>query len=145
MYCIYILALINDYLYLYSHYHDMVKLEKRTQTINKVLEDIKAQYDSANQQHTKYTNDASGYKSTLSSLQAAANAKYEHIHKLCFDLSKICSRFNFVDELHANIESMKQDARILQNTNLRKNAEKEIQRLEKLANDLSSKRGKTRY
>ncbi|CAG8564262.1 3052_t:CDS:1, partial [Acaulospora colombiana] len=48
--------------------------------------------------------------------------------------------FNFVDELHANIESMKQDARTLQNTNLRKNAEAEIQRLEKLANDLSSKR-----
>ena len=123
----------------------MVKLETRTQTINKVLEDIKAQYDNANKQHMKYTNDANGYNSSISSLQAAADAKYEHIHKLCHELSKICSRFNFVDELHANIESMKQDARILQNFNLRNNAEKEIQRLEKLANDLSSKRGRTFY
>jgi len=123
----------------------MVKLETRTQTINKVLEDIKAQYDNANKQHMKYTNDANNYNSAISNLQAAANAKYERIHKLCNELSKICSRFNFVDELHANIESMKQDARILQNTNLRKNAEKEIQRLEKLANDLSSKRGRTFY
>ncbi|CAG8826602.1 18864_t:CDS:1, partial [Dentiscutata erythropus] len=60
------------------------------------------------------------------------------IHKLCKELSKICSRFNFVDELHANLESMRQDAKTIQNTNLRKNAESEIARLEKLANDLSS-------
>ena len=130
---------------LYSHYHDKVKVVETNQTINQVLEDIKAQYDNASRQHQKYSNDASGYQSSLSNLQAAANAKYEHIHKLCFELSKICSRFNFVDELHSNIESMKMDARTIQNINVRKNAEKEIQRLEKLANDLSSKRGRTRY
>ncbi|CAG8609535.1 7079_t:CDS:2, partial [Acaulospora colombiana] len=123
-----------------SHFHDNVKLVEETKTINSILEDIKAQYDNASQQYKKYSNDADNYQSSLATLQAAANAKYEFIHKLCHDLSKICSRFNFVDELHANIESMKQDARTLQNTNLRKNAEAEIQRLEKLANDLSSKR-----
>ncbi|CAB4389893.1 unnamed protein product [Rhizophagus irregularis] len=125
-----------------SHVHDKVKLVEQTQTINKVLEDIKAQYDGANQQHQKYSNDVTSYQSSLSTLQTAANAKYGHIHKLCHDLSKICSRFNFVNELHAHIESMKQDSRMIQNINLRKNAELEIQRLEKLANDLSSKRGR---
>ncbi|CAG8610675.1 21950_t:CDS:2, partial [Gigaspora rosea] len=124
-----------------SHYHAMVKLTRETKTLNKVLEDMKAQYDSANQQYQKYSADANNYQSSLSNLQATANAKYELIHKLCKDLSKICSRFNFVDELHANIESMRQDARVIQNVNLRRNAEAEIQRLEKLASDLSSKRG----
>src|SRR4051794_38099236 len=124
-----------------SHYHANVKVVEETQTISKILEDIKSQYDNASREHQKYSNDANNYKSNLSVLQAAANAKYLQIHKLCFELSKICSRFNFVDELHANIESMKQDARIIQNTNVRKNAEMEIQKLEKLANDLSSKRG----
>jgi hypothetical protein len=127
---------------LYSHFHDNVKLVEQTQTFNKILEDIKAQYDDANKQHQKHGKDVNGYQSSLSTLQAAANAKYGFIHKLCHDLSKICSRFNFVDELHANIESMKQDARTIQNTSLRKNAEAEIRRLEKLANDLSSKRGR---
>ena len=126
-----------------SHFHDKVKVVEQTQTVDQVLEDIKAQYDNASQQHQKYNSDANSYQSSLSNLQAAANAKYELIHKLCMDLSKICSRFNFVDELHANIESMKQDSRTIQNTILRKNAEAEIQRLEKLANDLSSKRGRT--
>ncbi|RIA98782.1 hypothetical protein C1645_731353 [Glomus cerebriforme] len=126
-----------------SHYHDNVKMGVKTQTISKVLEDLKAQFESANQQYQKYSSDKNTYQSSLSNLQATADAKYGLIHKLCFDLSKICSRFNFVDELHANIESMRQDARILQNNNLRNNAEKEIQRLEKLVNDLSSKRGGT--
>ncbi|GBB85365.1 hypothetical protein RclHR1_11910001 [Rhizophagus clarus] len=128
-----------------SHFHDKVKLVEQTQTINKILEDIKLQYDNANQQQQKYSNDVNGYHSSLATLQAAANAKYGLIHKLCNDLSKICSRFNFVDELHANIESMKQDSKMIKNNNLRKNAEMEIRKLEKLANDLSSKRGGNYY
>src|SRR5436309_10868012 len=103
-----------------SHFHDKVKVVEETQTISQVLEDIKAQYDNASSQYQKHSSDANSYQSSLSNLQAAANAKYELIHKLCNELSKICSRFNFVDELHANIESMKQDARTIQNTNVRK-------------------------
>ncbi|CAG8602352.1 22880_t:CDS:2, partial [Gigaspora rosea] len=124
---------------LYSHYHAMVKLTRETKTITKVLEDMKAQYDIANQQYQKYSTDVNNYQSSLSNLSAIANAKYEYIHKLCKDLSKICPRFNFVDELHANIESMRQDARVIQNVNLRRNTEAEIQKLEKLASDLCSK------
>ena len=128
---------------LYSHFHDKVKLSEETKTISSILEDIKAQYDNANQQHQQHSANVNSYQSSLSTLQAAANAKYELIHKLCIDLSKICSRFNFVDELHANIESMRQDAKAIQNINLRKNAEAEVQKFEKLVNDLSSKRGRT--
>jgi hypothetical protein len=122
-----------------SHFHDNVKIVEETKTINNVLEDIKAQYDIASRLHQRCSNDVKNFQLSLSNLQVAANAKYELIHKLCLDLSKICSRFNFVDELHANIESMKMDARTIQNINIRVNAEKEIQRIEKLANDLSSK------
>ncbi|RIB17851.1 hypothetical protein C2G38_2186207 [Gigaspora rosea] len=121
-----------------SHYHDNVKLTYETQTLEQVLEDMKDQYDRANQQNQKHAADANNFQSNLSKLQDAANAKYEDIHNLCKELSKICSRFNFVDELHANLESMRQDARTIQNVNIRKNAEAEIARLEKLANDLSS-------
>ncbi|CAG8843221.1 17758_t:CDS:2, partial [Gigaspora margarita] len=120
------------------HYHDNVKLIEETQTLDKVLEDMKDQYDRANQQNQQHAADANNFQSNLAKLQDAANAKYEEIHNLCKELNKICSRFNFVDELHANLESMRQDARTIQNINIRKNAEAEIARLEKLANDLSS-------
>ncbi|CAG8466502.1 14547_t:CDS:2, partial [Gigaspora rosea] len=95
-------------------------------------------HSNVNQQYQKYN--TNNYQSAFLKLQAAATAKYELIHKLCKDLNKICSRFNFVDELHVNIENMKQDTRTIQNINIRKNAEAEIQRLEKLATDLSFKR-----
>ncbi|RHZ63161.1 hypothetical protein Glove_332g8 [Diversispora epigaea] len=126
-----------------SHYHTDVKSVDVTETISTILHDIKCRYDIASQQHNKHSSDANSYQSTLSTLQAAANSEYQQIHKLCHDLSKICSRFNFVDELRANIECMKQDARTLQNTNLRNNAEAEIKKIEQLANDLSSRRNRT--
>ncbi len=103
---------------LYSHYHDNYKTVTETKTIQKVLEDIKAQYDMADQQHRKISTDASNYQSTFASLQTAADANYNKIHQLCIGISKICSRFNFVDELNANIQNMRQDAKAIQNTDI---------------------------
>jgi archaellum component FlaC len=117
-----------------------VKLETKTETIEKVIEDIKAQYDMANQDFQKFSDDANTYQSTLENLQAAVDEKYQMIHQLCYDLSKICSKFNFVDELHANIENMKQEARLIKNIDMRKNAENEIAKLIRLAEDLSNGR-----
>ncbi|CAG8471182.1 5567_t:CDS:2 [Ambispora leptoticha] len=125
-----------------SHFHDKIKLTTETQTIDQVLEDMKAQYDIADQKHRKISANTNTYQSTLKSLEAAADDKYREIHKLCIDLSKVCSRFNFVDELHANIENMKQDARAMQNNDMRNKAEMEIRKLEKMANDLSAKQMK---
>ena len=119
--------------------HNKVQLVTETKTINKVLQDMKAQYDMANQEQQRLGQDARGYQATLAKLQATADDKYKQIHKLCHDLSKVCSRFNFVDELHANIENMRQDARAMQNADMRKKAEEEIRKIEKLANDLSAK------
>ncbi|CAG8831377.1 26991_t:CDS:2, partial [Gigaspora margarita] len=56
---------------------------RETKTITKFLEDMKAQYDIANQQYQKYSTDVNNYQSSLSNLQATANAKYELIHKPC--------------------------------------------------------------
>ncbi|CAG8553431.1 7482_t:CDS:2 [Acaulospora morrowiae] len=125
-----------------SHVHEKVQLITETKTINKVLQDMKAQYDMAEQEHQRIDQDAKDYHETLAKLQATADDKYKQIHQLCYDLSKVCSRFNFVDELHANIENMRQDARAMQNANMRKKAEAEIRKIEKLANDLSTKRNR---
>ncbi|CAG8587008.1 2974_t:CDS:2 [Paraglomus occultum] len=125
-----------------SHVHNKVKMVTETKTINKVLQDMKAQFDMADQEHQRLDQDAKGYQATLANLQATADNKYKQIHKLCHDLSKVCSRFNFVDELHANIENMRQDARAMQNASMRKKAEEEIRKIEKLVNDLSARRNR---
>jgi uncharacterized protein YukE len=114
-------------------------LETETKTIQKVLQDMKAQYDMANQQYQRISANANSYQATFANLQAAADANYKKIHTLCNDIKKICSRFNFVDELHANIENMRHEARALQNAEIRNKAESEIRKIEKLATDLSSR------
>jgi hypothetical protein len=111
-----------------------------TKTIEKVLEDIKAQYDKADEDHKKISNYANEYQQTFADLQAQVDDNYDRIHKLCTDLGKICSRFNFVDELHANIENMRMDARILQNSDIRKKAESDIKKLETFINGLSERK-----
>ncbi|CAG8696174.1 5866_t:CDS:2, partial [Acaulospora colombiana] len=116
-----------------SHFHDNVKLIEETKTIDSILEDIDKENGDTDKQYQEDSDDTYKYQVSIETLQAATNSKYEHIHKFCHDLSKNCITFNFTDELHANIESMKQDAKILQSSGLRKIAEAQIERLEKLA------------
>ncbi|PKY49131.1 hypothetical protein RhiirA4_545082 [Rhizophagus irregularis] len=122
-----------------SHYHDNTEMVTETKTIEKVLEDIKAQYDMADKTHKKISNYAHQFQETFANLQDQANANYDRIFQLCTDLSKICSRFNFVNELHANIENMRMDARNIQSIDLRKNAESDIRKLETFINGLSNR------
>ncbi|CAB4490851.1 unnamed protein product [Rhizophagus irregularis] len=125
-----------------SHYHDNTEMVTETKTIEKVLEDIKAQYDMADKTHKKISNYAHQFQETFANLQDQANANYDRIFQLCTDLSKICSRFNFVNELHANIENMRMDARNIQSIDLRKNAESDIRKLETFINGLSNRKNK---
>ncbi|CAB4490857.1 hypothetical protein RhiirA1_524305 [Rhizophagus irregularis] len=121
----------------YSHFHTDTEMKNETKTINEVLEDIKAQYDMADADHKRISNDANQFQKTFADLQAKADGNYNKIRQLCTDLSKICSRFNFVDELHANIKNMKMDAKTIQNSDLRNKAESEIRKLEAYIDGLS--------
>ncbi|PKY19794.1 hypothetical protein RhiirB3_523784 [Rhizophagus irregularis] len=122
-----------------SHYHDSTEMVTETKTIEKVLEDIKAKYDLADQNHKVISNHATRFQESFANLQDQANANYDKILQLCTDLSKICSRFNFVDELHANIENMRMDARNIQSIDIRTKAESDIRNLETFINGLSNR------
>ncbi|RGB32832.1 hypothetical protein C1646_762420 [Rhizophagus diaphanus] len=114
----------------YSHFHTDMEMKNETKTINEVLEDIKAQYDMADADHKRISNDANQFQQAFDDLQVNADASYNRIRQLCTDLSKICSRFNFIDELRANFMNMKMDAKTIQNSDLRNKAESEIMKLE---------------
>ncbi|RGB32830.1 hypothetical protein C1646_743705 [Rhizophagus diaphanus] len=122
-----------------SHYHDNTEMVTETKTIEKVLEDIKAKYDLADENHKRISNHATRFQESFANLQDQADANYDKILQLCTDLSKICSRFNFVDELHANIENMRMDARNIQSIDIRTKAESDIRNLETFINGLSNK------
>ncbi|PKC61493.1 hypothetical protein RhiirA1_524304 [Rhizophagus irregularis] len=123
----------------YSHYHTDTEMRTETRTINYVLEEVKAQYDMAVADHKRIGNVTNQFQKTFADLQAKADGNYNKIRQLCTDLSKICSRFNFVDELHANIKNMKMDAKTIQNSDLRNKAESEIRKLEVFIDDLSKR------
>jgi hypothetical protein len=125
---------------LISHYHDNIEIVTKTTTIEKVLENIKAQYDKADENHKMIGNYANRLQHIFAELQAQVDDNYDRIHKLCTDLSKICSRFNFVDELHANIENMRMDSKTIQNSDIRKKAESNIKKLEIFINGLSKRK-----
>ncbi|CAH1757105.1 10651_t:CDS:2 [Entrophospora sp. SA101] len=117
-----------------SHLHKRIKVIKETKKIDKVLEDMKAKYD-------EHKSKADNYKTKLADLEATANKQYTNIHKYCADLRKVCTRFNFVDELSANIEVIKLDARNIKNVDLREKSEAEIKKLVELVNELSTNSG----
>nr|CAG8583174.1 5627_t:CDS:2 [Entrophospora candida] len=100
-----------------SHFHKNVKLIKETKRLCEIIKE----------------------ESGLPELEAAADENYKKIMKHCNDLRKVVSRFNFVDELNANVEKLKLDAKTLTNTSVRNNSETKIGELEQLINDLSSR------
>lgn len=113
---------------LYSHYHANVKLEIETKTIKKVLEDICGM---TAQQHKRISDND---KAMLANLKTIAKKEYNKIHQLIRDN---CSWLNFVEELKADIENMRKDAKDIVNAEIRKEAESDINDLEQLAKDLS--------
>ncbi|PKB93224.1 hypothetical protein RhiirA5_441966, partial [Rhizophagus irregularis] len=57
----------------YSHFHTDTEMKNETKTINEVLEDIKAQYDMADADHKRISNNANQYQKTFADLQAKAD------------------------------------------------------------------------
>ncbi|PKB91782.1 hypothetical protein RhiirA5_447589, partial [Rhizophagus irregularis] len=70
----------------YSHFHTDVGMRTETKTINYVLEDVKAQYDMADADHKRISNDANQFQQAFANLQAKADDNYNKIRQLCSDL-----------------------------------------------------------
>nr|XP_029729931.1 uncharacterized protein LOC115267199 [Aedes albopictus] len=122
----------------YSHYDDNVKSVKKTKTVEEILEDIKTAYDDSVSKNEQIQSKIGGLGADIAALKHALDAKEMEILECCDELKKLCSQFNFVDELQGVIDVMERDARTLTSTVARVDAENRIRSIKHLVDTLSS-------
>jgi len=119
------------------HYHARKTMTEETQTIEDVLQDIKAKYDLAmqgkNDAEAKVTNVADA--SAL--VENAIEAQRQKLFDYCQAIKKLCSGFNLVDELDILIQELETDAKQLTSFNAKKTANDYINSLKALCEQLT--------
>ncbi|CAF1362766.1 unnamed protein product [Didymodactylos carnosus] len=125
-----------------EHFHARKTIQIKQQTVEKVLEDIKAKYDMATQGKIDLSRktDATEKLTTLNDnkqmLKEALKAKNEEIQRECVKIKKICGGFNLVDELYATINLLHMEAKNIKDVNARQQAEEFIQNLTEFCDSL---------
>ncbi|KAL9656979.1 hypothetical protein ABK040_007067 [Willaertia magna] len=122
-----------------THYHDKKFFRTVKKSVEKVLHEIKAQYDRCQQEVNTTTNQINNLGNDLTMVRQALDNKQNRIEELCRELKTICSGFNFVNELNAVIETLKLNAKTLTSVKVREDAEKRINCIEELVDRLSCK------
>lgn len=123
-----------------KHYTAMEKPEKRTETVEDILHDVKALYDQHSDKKDEIQTKMSDVNKDIALLKKVLDAKEAEIEKCCEQLKKLCSQFNFVNELRGIVDVMKADAQTLTNMDARADADARIVNIEFLANKLSAKK-----
>ncbi|KXJ76726.1 hypothetical protein RP20_CCG008991 [Aedes albopictus] len=122
----------------YNHFDDNIKSVKKTKTVEEILEDIKNAYDDSVSKNEQIQSKIGGLDADIVALRHALDAKEAEILRCCHELKKLCSQFNFVDELQSVIDVMERDARTLTSTVARVDAENRIRSIKQLVDTLSS-------
>jgi hypothetical protein len=97
-----------------QHYHTYEIPVKRQTTTEEIIQSKKAAFDQATQQVSASQNQLQKLNQTKSALQAEANACKQGILDSIGQLKKICSHYNFAEEMAATIEKLRQEAKIAQ-------------------------------
>jgi predicted GTPase len=121
-----------------THFHGRKRLEKREDTIEKVLENIKQEYDAANQ-------DLHVVDKSLNELDNAKRLVNLAIDGLVRDLSqqvnclkKICSGINLVNEIQIVLQQLTAESRLITNVQARDKADAVITAITAMMNSVSS-------
>jgi len=123
-----------------QHYHSK-KLPKSVEnTVEEILHDVKAKYDNAAQQHNRLQGQIATYEKDIAMIEVALAEKEQKIVKLCQELQKIVSHFNFIDEYQGVLTAMRTDARTLTQRDARTKADDLISRLGSLLDRMMSRR-----
>ncbi|XP_029729939.2 uncharacterized protein LOC115253545 isoform X2 [Aedes albopictus] len=122
----------------FRHYDDNVRPVKKTKTVEEILEDVKNAFDHHMNKNEKIESKIGDLDADVAALKHALDEKEVEIRKHCNELKKLCSQFNFVDELQGVIAVMDRDARTLTSTEARADAEKRIGNIKHVVDTLSS-------
>ena len=124
-----------------DHIHERKVIEDYEEAIDEVIEDLKRQYEHASKDMQAALAVKDAKQRHLAMLRAGQQQKLKRIRKLCEDMRKICSRFNFVDELQSVINAMKMKAKRIVNTAARAEAEVAISKMTAFIDALSQQPG----
>ncbi|KXJ80558.1 hypothetical protein RP20_CCG024492 [Aedes albopictus] len=119
------------------HFDASYKPEKKTQTIEMILQETKQRYDESKQQQATIQSQISSLSGDLDLLKKDLDAKALTIVDNCKELQKICSQFSFADELANTIAIMKTDAGFVTNMEVKADAVARIDRIQSLTESLN--------
>lgn len=122
--------------YMY-HYHSNNTIVEDTETLEEVIEEMKKQYLEALASTQEEAKKLSEHELTRKSVEHQIDTLCDKLSRTCHELKKICSGFNFVNELNIMIYQLKRDASLLHSVEARRTADKFISTLEHICDSLS--------
>ncbi|XP_019549068.3 uncharacterized protein LOC109419272 [Aedes albopictus] len=124
-----------------DHFDAQYEPVKKTKTVETILEETKQLYDQSTHQRAMIRGQLCNLSGDLDFLEKEVDAKIQKIIDNCRALQKICSQFNFSDELASTIAALKADAGSLTNLEVKADALAKIARIQSFTTSLSTKPG----
>eukprot|EP01118_Nematostelium_gracile_P012736 TRINITY_DN4697_c0_g1_i1.p1 TRINITY_DN4697_c0_g1~~TRINITY_DN4697_c0_g1_i1.p1 ORF type:complete len:627 (-),score=136.10 TRINITY_DN4697_c0_g1_i1:30-1706(-) len=119
-----------------QHYHRRQTVVEIEQTLEEVLEDVKAKYDEAQEGSNQTSKKINTIKSTKDMIDRSIIQLEKDISIECQKLKKICSGFNLVEELANLVEQLKLDSKTLTSLDARSSSERFIRAISYICNSM---------
>jgi len=124
-----------------DHYHAKHIFVEEERTVEKVLEDMKAQYDDAVREHQHVSLEIDNYNNSLQSLDQTMQAIVDKLNRTCNKLKLLCTGFNFADELRVTYRQLQMEAKKQRTIVAQQAMKTSLDVLEKLINFHSAQNG----
>ncbi|KXJ69383.1 hypothetical protein RP20_CCG027386 [Aedes albopictus] len=115
-----------------DHFEAKYKPERKTKTIEVILQETKQRYDQSKQQQATIQGQIGSLSGDLDLLKNDLDTKAQKIIDNCGELRNICSQFSFADELASAIDAMKNVANSVANLEVKADAMARIERIQDL-------------
>ncbi|KXJ78521.1 hypothetical protein RP20_CCG004376 [Aedes albopictus] len=122
----------------FSHCESKVRSVRKTKSVEEILQDVKNAYDDNVRRNKEIQSKIGSLDTDIAALRHVLDKKEVEILKCCHELKKLCSQFNFVDELQGVIDVLGRNARTLTSTVSRADAENRIRNIKHVIDTLSN-------
>ena len=120
-----------------EHYHAKQIFVEVEETLETILQDIKDKYDEAVQQYGTVDMQINILVNAKAAVNAAMQHRVDELRGVCDDMKKICSGFNFADELRVTLNQLKVEQKQLRSVEAQDSALQVIRVLEGIINHYS--------
>ncbi len=121
-----------------THYHGRKTMRTTVKTLETVLADIKAKYDTAVTGRAAASSTLATLASSRANVEQSLRALGKRLLKECEDIRKICSGFNILDELYVQLGVMRLEASRTHDLRVRDQLQHLIGQVETLCSNLAA-------